>query len=200
MRLPFSLRHYQPEIDFLKNKCQLRLRLQVKSCFVVDAAEHFTVRASHAPDRFLGTSLFEAAEMSPSEQEILLRSLEAGTRFCFLHCRTPWLVFTDWLEETGLLLILALDADPLATEAVLQELAARQFAFVQSVGGQAPDTVEWQNAFALLSEVFELLDLVCEESLAQSPYQIIAELAALLGCRPEREPVSTPTFSNRELS
>ena len=116
MKYTFSIRHYQPEIEFLKHKSQSRLCSQSSACFVVDMTDHCSVRAFYAPENFFADKHAGKLEMTGDEKESFLRSLEIGKRFYLFHRGKPFLVFTDWLKDTGLLLIISPDADAIATK------------------------------------------------------------------------------------
>ena len=200
MKYTFSIRHYQPEIEFLKHKGQSRLCSQSSACFVVDMTDHGSVRAFYAPENFFADKHAGKLEMTGDEQKAFLQSLEVGTRFYFCHRGKPFLVFTDWLQDTGLLLIISPDADALATKNALLHFPSSGFSVGQTTLTQAIDLVEWKAAFDLLSEVFSLIDFVVEESTFKSAYQVLAGIAALLGCLPNDDHVLTSTFSNWEIS
>lgn len=183
MQKNVSLHHYQPEIDFLENKQRIGARICTDACCIVDTRDNLKILAARGLASNIPLDFPTATCMTEIEREIFVSALERRHRFYFCIGKKPWLIFTDWLKSTGLVLILSPKGEPFAIKDALSHFIRQHFVFPQSFREDTPSSVAaWQDAFDILSDIFALIDTLSDNTPTDGKTRL-SSIASLVGCR-----------------
>ena len=190
MNSTYTVSSYLPESTFLEGKQHLGARICREDCAVIDVFQNYTILASRGFDLPVGADFRQVLGMKSATKRSLSRVLQDNQQIILSANGTPWLLFTHWIPNSGLLLAIRPNCLFCAIPEALAVLNRSDFVFLSAASGKKPSSEDCKTAYEVLADILYQVSflLPCDNSYTAD--RLIAHVAAFAGYCVDFETVS----------
>lgn len=191
-----EIRSYIPEAFFLDRKDEAHMRVCREDLVLVDPFDEYRVVAGRGKELCLNEPFEPILQLPRSERKFLKASLGQKPHLLLRKKNKPLLVFGDWLESSGLLLVLCPNCDAESLQRALALMQRDDFACSEIASTNFPSPKHGDGAvLEYLQELFYYLDRIFSTSKELGLWTVASLTANLAGCRADFGAMTTEPLS-----